>query len=107
MVEALLLYLLYQGTAWARSCLVLIFSISAAELTFGAYDSLAPGQGPDRAKLAPALVYAANCVLLLRASVTAFMRRRRLEQLSPELDTADGEPERGSDDDAPPGGAAS
>jgi hypothetical protein len=84
LAEAVLLYLTYQGTAWARGGLVLVFSISAAELLFSAFETLPPGEAPGAFTLAHTLAYAASIVILLRSSVTAFMRHQRLARLMPQ-----------------------
>jgi hypothetical protein len=78
LVLALLLYLAYQGSAFARGCLLLAFSIGIVELGFSAAEAQW-----SSFTLIGALGYGASCVLLLRPNVTVFLRHQRARSLLP------------------------
>ena len=114
LVEAVLLYLVFQGAAWARSGLLLVFGISAAELLFSSYESLAPNENPSAFAVGRALADAVSCVILLGKNVTAFMRHQRHAQLMSALassepdepDEPDTRDQDDVDDEGEPGGGA-
>jgi len=97
LIEAVLLYLVFQGATWARGGLVLLFSISAIEVLFSAYESLAPTESPDTFTTGRVIAYAASCVLLLVPSVSAFMRHQRLTKLLSQADSIENDDEDDAD----------